>query len=117
MSSNEKPILAIIDYPYFDFHQFDDTEEPAIYWVGTDNKDRDGTQKKLFVSKSTLIYSDVACTIRFNGPNNVLTPIPANTWFTFVSDIYALVVVTIADGGYLLAYFEGVLPQDSRCPE
>lgn len=104
--------LANRDYPLHDYKKFEDGDEPATYTVGTDN--RVGDQKKLFMSKSTLLYSDVACTIRLNNANNVTLDIIANTWYEFYSNVRSLIVVTIATGGTLYAYFEGVLPQEGR---
>lgn len=104
------------DYPYHDYKAYDDGDEPVFYQVGESNRDEHGDQFKLFVSKSTLIYSDVACTLRFNSANNVTQTIVANTWYTFESNIKAVYVVTIGTDGTLYMYFEGVLPEETRAP-
>lgn len=117
MSNPERPIMANRDYPYHDYHAFSDTDEPTHYVVGTDNKLSSGDQNKNFVSKSTLLYSDVACTVQFNNAENVVIDIIADTWYEFKSNIHTLIVVTIATDGTLYAYFEGDFPQEARRPE
>lgn len=104
--------LANRDYPLHDFKKFEDTDEPCTYRVGEDNKQ--GDQKKYFVSKSTMVYADVACTLRWNSANNVVQDIVANTWYTFKCNIRSVHVVTIGANGTLRLYFEGVLPQEVR---
>jgi len=106
--------LANRDYPLHDYHMFEDGDEPIAYIVGTDNRNVGGDQKKLFTSKSTLLFSDVACTVRFNNANNVLQDILANTWYEFYQNIHTLIVVTIATDGTLYAYFEGTKPEECR---
>lgn len=113
----ERPSLANRDYPYHDYESIDDGSEPVAYQVGKNNRDAHGSQMKLFTSKSTLIFSDVACTIRLNSTENVTIAINANTWYEFLSDIYMVYVVTIGTGGTLQMYFEGVLPEETRTPE
>lgn len=110
----ERPILSNRDYPYHDYESIDDTEEPVNYIVGTNNVTTDGDQKKRFISKSTLIYSDVACTVRFNHTENVTVAINAGIYFTFECDIRSVYVLTIAAGGTLQMWFEGVLPDEAR---
>lgn len=105
-------ILANHDYPLHDYKKIEDGSEPTAYAVGTDN--RNGDQRKLFVSKSTLVYSDVACTLRWNNDRNVTQDIIANTWYTFRANIRSVHVITIATDGTLYLYFEGVLPEEVR---
>lgn len=102
------------DIPLHDYHAFADGAEPCAYTVGTDNLTNGGDQKKRFTSKSTLLFSDVACTVRFNNSNNVLITILANTWYEFYQNIHTLIVVSIASNGTLYAYFEGTLPEECR---
>lgn len=104
------------DFPYHDHVVFEDTDEPTLYQVGQRNIDAHGSQRKHFVSKSTLIYSDVACTVRFNNANNVADTILPNVLFTFFCNISAVIVDAIGAGGTLYMYFDGVLPSDDVEP-
>ena len=105
------------DYPFHDFVTFDDTDEPVLYQVGKNNRDATGDQKKLFVSKSTMVLSDVECTIRLNHTGNTPITIRANTQYEFMSNISAVYVTAIAANGYIDFGFEGVLPQETRVAE
>lgn len=105
------------DYPYHDFITIDDGDEPKQYVVGTNNKDVQGDQKKLFISKSTMILSDVECTIRFNHTANTPITIRADTQYEFLSNIKMVYVTAIGAQGYLDLGFEGVLPDEARNPE
>lgn len=105
-------ILANHDYPMHDYKEYAAASAPANYVVGTDNMN--GSQKKLFVSKSTLVHCDTAVTLRWNDSRNVLQDIVANTWYTFRANIRSVLVVTIGAGGTLRMYFEGVLPEEVR---
>jgi len=102
------------DYPLHDYHAFTDGDEPTAYVVGTDNKASAGDQKKLFTSKSTLLFATQTVTLRFNNSNNVTQTILANTWYEFYQNIHTLIVVTIGDQGILYVYFEGTLPEECR---
>lgn len=105
------------DFPYHDFITIDDTEEPKNYRVGTNNLNCIGDQSKLFVSKSTMVISDVECTIRFNHTDNTPITIRANTQYEFYSNITSVYVSAIATGGYIDLGFEGVLPHEARDAE
>lgn len=105
------------DFPYHDYKLFEDGDEPTVYQVGTDNQTGAGTQHKKFVSKSTLLIATGVTRVRFNSAENVLLTLLTNVPYTFYSNIYALVVVEIAEGENLYAYFEGVLPKDAGRPE
>lgn len=107
-------INANRDYPLHDYHKFTDGDEPTAYQVGKDNMKSGGDQKKLFTSKSTLLFATAACAIRLNNANNVAQNILANTWYEFYQNIHTLIVDTIATGGILYAYFEGTLPEEAR---
>lgn len=115
------PIKAIFaanrDYPYHDYKEIADTEEPQNYRVGTNQVNLHGDQTKYFVSKSTLIISDVECTIRFNHTGNVPITILADTCYEFKSNITSVYVSAIATDGTIYMYFEGVLPQEQRDAE
>lgn len=105
------------DYPYHDAVTISDGSEPVVYQVGTNNQNANGDQQKRFVSKSTLIYSDVECTIRFNDSGNTPITILAETYYTFKSNVTFVYVSAIASQGTLYMYFEGVLPQETRDAE
>lgn len=107
-------INANRDYPYHDFKAFDDGDEPCNYDVGNSNMNRQGTQYKNFISKSTLIYSDAVCTIRFNSANNVLITIPADFPIEFYCNIRKVFVVSIGSEGTLYCWFDGTLPDEGR---
>jgi len=105
------------DLPYHDYYGATEQTTETSYVVGTNNKDARGTQSKLFVSKSTLIYATEDQTIRFNNRNNTPITILANTWYTFVSNIYQVFFVVPSADKKLYLYFEGVLPEEARTPE
>lgn len=105
------------DFPYHDFTSIADGEEPKNYVVGTNNRNANGDQQKTFVSKSTLIISDVECTVRFNDTGNVAQTILADTCYEFKSNIKNVYVSAIATDGTIYMYFEGVLPQETRDAE
>lgn len=109
--------LANREYPYEDFVTIDDGEEPTVYQVGEHNRRPDGSQSKLFVAKSTLMLSDVACTVRFNDARSVTHTLRANQMYEFMQNIWTVHVVTIATGGYLDIHCEGVLSDEARRAE
>lgn len=117
MSSKERPILANRDYPYHDHIKIDDGSEPDLWVVGSTNVGLNGSQRKVFVSKSLLAYSDVACTFRFNHRNNVTINHPANAFIEYKSNIWSVHVLTIATDGSLYLWADGVLPEDARGTE
>jgi len=92
----------------------------TAYAVGTNNISDRGDQKKLFVSKSTLIFANKTWAIRFNNMNNVIIYLEPNVWYEFKSNIQQVfhepVMGVIADD-YIRFYFEGVLPDEARRPE
>jgi len=90
------------------------------YVVGQDQLTGKGDQQKHFISKSTLLFATINCSVKFNSLGNVTIAILANTWYEFKSNIHTVYVYD--DGsdltdGYLKMYFEGVLPQEGRRPE
>ena len=105
------------DLPYHDYHHVDETTTDLSYIVGENQVTGRGGQKKLFVSKSTLIYCTEATTVRFNDVNNVAIAILANVWYEFKSNIYQVFHAAITQGYDLYLYFEGTLPQEARTPE
>ena len=105
------------EFPYHDFKTLDDGDEPVVYQVGKTQVDLQGDQKKFFVSKSTLIISDVTCTIRFNSTDNAPITIRPNIYYEFLSNISKVYVSAIGTGGYIDMAFEGVLPQETRDAE
>jgi len=116
-NSELQPVKANRDYPYHDFVTFDDGDEPIEYPVGKNNKDAFGDQKKLFVSKSTMVLSDVECIIRFNNTENTPITIRADTQYEFFSNISSVYVSAIGAQGHIDIGFEGVLPQETRDAE
>lgn len=109
--------LANRDYPYHDYEEGATAVTDKPYAVGENNKGQ--LQFKTFVSKSTLIYCDQDCHVHFNHGQNVEIPILANTWYEFMSNIYAIFYGRAqgVDSGTMRIYTEGVLPQEARRPE
>jgi len=107
-------ILANKDYPYEDRTEIAFTDAVQYYVVGTNNLNAQGSQRKLFVSKSTLLFATQDCYVRFNHSRNVQNRIFANIPFEFDCNISEIFVVRVTTDGTLYAYFEGVLPQEVR---
>jgi len=107
-------INANRDIPMHDYHMFADGDEPCSFAVGSGNMSSGGDQKKLFTSKSTVLYATENSTVRFNNNNNVAIAILANTWYEFYQNVHTLIVTAIGTQGYLYAYFEGAMPEESR---
>lgn len=105
------------EYPYHDVWNNDDYSDTGIYVVGSNQINAHGDQHKLFVSKSTLIFSEVFLSLRFNSPKNEPVPILANTWYEFKSNIWTVYWDVGTLSGMLWLYFEGVLPEEARNPE
>lgn len=111
-------MIANHDFPYHDEGKFLIGDIGFKYVVGANNVDAHGSQRKHFVSKSTLFYCTAAAQVRFNHSDNVVIDIPANVLITFLSNIREIFIVTVADQVTLYAWFEGVLPQqDVLWPE
>lgn len=109
--------LAHRDFPYHDYEEGSTAVAHKHYVVGNNNLA--GSQKKRFVSKSTLIHCDQDSHVHFNHSGNVEIPIVANTWYTFMSNIHAIWYgrdVGEATGTMKITV-EGVLPQEARTPE
>jgi hypothetical protein len=109
--------LANRDYPYHDFHYVTSQSTENKYSVGENQLHGHGDQRKLFVSKSTLIYSTANTEVRFNNANNVTIAILANTWYEFKSNIYQVFYPTPEGEDMLYLYFEGVLSNEQRGAE
>jgi hypothetical protein len=109
--------LANRDYPYHDYHYINEECTDAKYSVGHNQVHGHGDQRKLFVSKSTLIYSTVDIVVYFNNKNNVAIDILASTWYEFKSNIYQVFWDIPQDEFELYLYFEGVLPSEQRGAE
>jgi hypothetical protein len=105
------------DYPYHDHHVASSQTTNPFYIVGSNQIDAHGAQHKLFVSKSTLVFSNVDTHVHFNDSRNVAVAILAATWYTFYSDIAAVYFPIPDEDEVLLLYFEGVLPEEARSPE
>lgn len=111
-------MIANHDFPYHDQATFLIGDIGSSYVVGDNNVDAHGSQRKRFVSKSTLFHCTAAAQVRFNHASNVVIDIPANVLITFVSNIREIHIVTVADQVTLYAWFEGALPDaDIRWPE
>ena len=108
------------DLPFHDYYLFALGNDVGwlSYAVGHDNLTTQGDQRKLFVSKSTLVYSPVDVDIKFNNMNNVTIAILANTWYEFKSNIFQVFVYDVReDESYVKFYFEGVMVDEARRPE
>lgn len=115
--SQEQGLNSNHDYPYHDILVIDNTEgqEAAVgsYQVGQSNIDAHGDQKKLFVSKHTLIIAVTETDeLRLNDSRNVnIAPVGADQeLWTNISRIY----YNVAAGGVMVIYFEGVLSEEAR---
>lgn len=102
---------------YHDHHHADETSTANAYVVGTNNVNAHGNQSKRFVSKSTLIYSTFATTVRFNDVRNQANAILANTYYEFKSNIWQVFFSIPEQEGDIYFWFEGVLPEEARSPE
>jgi len=105
------------DLPYHDYSTFTDANNGTPYIVGDNNIAAHGSQRKRFVSKSTLLIATGTTTVRFNHASNVLMTLIANVPYTFYSNVHTLIIGTIAAQATLYAYFEGVFPKDAGVPE
>jgi hypothetical protein len=105
------------DYPYHDYHHADAQTTIGWYVVGSNQIDAHGSQHKLFVSKSTVIYSTELTHVHFNDSRNVAVAILANQWYEFKSNIAAVYFPIPGADKDLYLYFEGVLPEEARSPE
>jgi len=84
------------------------------YSVGENNKDLHGDQSKLFVSKSTLIYSTVDADVKFNDMNSIEIDILAGNFYEFKSNIRKVFYKYSAEQGIIYIYCDGVLPEEAR---
>ncbi len=117
MSNRGARGLSNWDFPYHDYYHADEQSSTTDYTVGENNRGQGKDQKKLFVSKSTLIICTEDTTIRFNNSNNVAMVILANIPYTFFSNVYSVYHAAINTGKDLYVYFEGVLPEDCGVSE
>lgn len=119
------------DYPYYDYYQYENTEEEGSvdvhYVCGQENVNKDGDQHKYFVSKRMLIWcEDAGTVIRLNHNNNAAITLKYSIWLdtwdlmfyaielhTNIADIYA----TVAALDTIHIYCEGVLPEETRDAE
>lgn len=105
------------DYPYHDYETATMTATYVLYSVGENNKDKHGSQSKLFVSKSTLIYVTQEADVKFNDTNNVEIDILPNTWYEFLCNISRIFYKYSDTEGTIYIYCDGVLPQETRGSE
>lgn len=108
--------LANRDYPYHDSHSDTMTADYQAYIVGSNNIGGQGDQKKLFVSKSTLIDATTDANIRLNNSNNVIIPLRANNFYEFKSNIKVVYYEYDSEEGNIHIKCEGVLPEEQRSP-
>lgn len=104
------------DLPFHDYYDSDYYDDTGSYDVGHNQIMKTGDQKKLFVSKSTLVYSTADCFIYFNSMNNAPVFILANTYFEFESNIFVVLWDKELRTGYLYLWFEGVMFNEARRP-
>ena len=109
--------LAHRDWPYHDYEQTTTTAAYKTYLVGANNRGGEGDQMKFFTSKSLLIFCTTNTRVKFNHADNVVFTLLANTWYEFMSNIYAVHFTRFAEDGIIYIYAEGVLPQEARRPE
>jgi hypothetical protein len=105
------------ELPYHDYHVASSQTTNPFYIVGSNQINAHGAQHKLFVSKSTLVYSTEDTHVHFNDSRNVAVAILALTWYEFKSNIAAVYFPIPGSDQGLLLYFEGVLPEEARSPE
>lgn len=119
------------DYPFHDYKKVQNPDEEnrqvMQYVVGEGNKDINGNQHKLFVSKRMLIWTyDNDTTIRLNDTNNVEIDLPLKIYTDSENEImFAIelrtniskVFISLAAEKNCYVYCEGVLPQETRNPE
>ena len=112
------PIKAIFsanrDYPYHDYHSATTKVTYQGYSVGENNIGKDGTQAKLFVSKSTLILATTNTYIKLNSSNNVVQTLLANNYYTFKSNVRQIFYAYVQEEGTIYIHVEGVLPDEAR---
>lgn len=107
-------INANPSYPYGDYETATLTANKVRYQVGANNKGRNASQNKFFVSKSTLIYSTVDAFVIFNGSENIPEFIIAEMPFTFYQEIKDITYYYDDTEGTIHIWTEGVLPQETR---
>ena len=111
------PYMANRDYPYHDYHSDTTTSTYQSYRVGEKNIDREGDQKKLFVSKSLLIMATTDTYIKLNHGGNVIITLLANNWYEFKSNITTVYYAYVSAEGTIYIIPEGVLPNEQRDAE
>ena len=77
-------------YPYHDYETATLTATYVRYNVGENNQKGNGSQSKLFVSKSTLIYATQDADIKLNNSENVEIDILSGILYNFESDISSI---------------------------
>ena len=107
-------ILANRSYNMDDYEAALPINTYGRYVVGENNISGQGTQHKLFVSKSTLIFCTNNMYVRFNSSANVAHALLANTWYEFKHDIREIYHRDPLATGTMHIHCEGVLPKESR---
>lgn len=109
--------LANRSYPYHDYEIATMIATMEGYRVGENNVGRNGTQNKMFISKSTLIMATADAEVTFNSNNNVPILILANTWYTFMCDIRAIYYSSDGEEATIYIYCEGTHTSEGRVAE
>lgn len=107
-------ILANRSYNMDDYHTDTMTATYQAYNVGQNNLGGEGTQSKLFVSKSTLIYATQDADLRFNNARNVEHTLLAETYKEFKHDITTVFYKYDTVEGTIYIECEGVLAIEGR---
>jgi len=106
--------LANRDYPYHDFHTDTMKVTQEHFRVGENNRGRDGSQTKLFTSKSTLIIATTNAYVTFNSSNNVEDLLLANNFYEFKSNIRNIFYRYATEEGTIYIHVDGVLGDEAR---
>jgi hypothetical protein len=105
------------DLPFHDAYNNDFYDTVTSYVVGSNQIEGTGDQKKHFVAKSTLIYSTVERTLKFNSENNVPVLLLANVFYEFKSNIHSVFFDISHIDDLIYLWFEGVMYNEARRPE
>lgn len=105
------------DYPYHDHHTDTMTSTYQSYRVGENNRISGGTQKKLFTSKSLLVYATTEADIKLNSTENIEIDILADTFYIFKSNVFQVFYKYSAAQGTIYITPEGVHMREGRIPE
>lgn len=114
MSSEDKPVMANHDYPFFDGAELTTQVGQKVYNVGQNQVNAGAGQKKLFVSKDTYIYCTTDTYVCFNYSENDEVLFYANRAYTILANVWAVFYRYSSESGTLELKFDGVLSRDAR---